>query len=60
MPKHQRKRIVQRGERLDTQYPGQGIGIAVVKDIIDSYSGQLFVEDSDLGGAQFRIVFPVN
>ena len=60
VPKHQRKRIVQRGERLDTQYPGQGIGIAVVKDIIDSYSGQLFVEDSDLGGAQFRIVFPVN
>ncbi len=60
VPKHQRERIVQRGERLDTQYPGQGIGIAVVKDIIDSYSGQLFVEDSDLGGAQFRIVFPVN
>lgn len=60
VPKHQRERIVQRGERLDTQYPGQGIGIAVVKDIIDSYSGELFVEDSDLGGAQFRVVFPVN
>lgn len=60
VPKHQRERILQRGERLDTQYPGQGIGIAVVKDIIGSYGGEFFVEDSDLGGAQFRVVFPLN
>ncbi len=60
VPKHQRERILQRGERLDTQYPGQGIGTAVVKDIIDSYDGQLFVEESSLGGAQFRILFPLN
>lgn len=60
VPRHQRERILQRGERLDTQYPGQGIGIAVVKDIIGSYGGEFFVEDSDLGGAQFRVVFPLN
>ena len=60
VPKHQRERILKRGERLDTQYPGQGIGTAVVKDIIDSYGGQLFVEDSVLSGAQFRIIFPLN
>ncbi len=60
VPKHQRERILQRGERLDAQYPGQGIGTAVVKDIIDSYDGQLFVEESTLGGAQFRILFPLN
>ncbi|MDY0207195.1 MAG: ATP-binding protein [Pseudomonas sp.] len=60
VPEHQRERILKRGERLDTQYPGQGIGTAVVKDIIDSYDGQLFVEDSPLGGAQFRILFPLN
>lgn len=60
VPEHQRERILKRGERLDTQYPGQGIGTAVVKDIIDSYGGQLFVEDSPLGGAQFRILFPLN
>ena len=60
VPAHQREHILKRGERLDTQYPGQGIGTAVVKDIIDSYGGQLFVEDSVLGGAQFRIIFPLN
>uniref|UniRef100_A0A1I7Y9B2 Amino acid transporter n=1 Tax=Steinernema glaseri TaxID=37863 RepID=A0A1I7Y9B2_9BILA len=30
VPVHQRERILQRGERLDRQYPGQGIGLAVV------------------------------
>lgn len=59
VPKHQRERILQRGARLDAQHPGQGIGTAVVKEIIDSYSGQLFVEESELGGAQFRILFPL-
>jgi len=37
--------------------PGQGIGLAVVKDIIESYDAQLTLEDSPLGGAAFRIHF---
>lgn len=60
VPASQRERILRRGERLDTQYPGQGIGTAVVKDIIDSYQGLLFIEDSELGGAKFRIIFPLH
>ena len=60
VPYDQRERILQRGERLDTQYPGQGIGTAVVKDIIESYQGQLFLEDSVLGGAAFRMTFPLS
>lgn len=55
VPSDQRERILQRGERLDTQHPGQGIGTAVVKDIIESYSGELLLEDSALGGACFRV-----
>ncbi|SDH90091.1 ATP-binding protein [Pseudomonas panipatensis] len=58
VPPHQRQRILQRGERLDTQHPGQGIGTAVVKDIIDSYGGKLELDDSALGGARFRICLP--
>lgn len=58
VPADQRERILQRGERLDRQYPGQGIGLAVVKDIIDSYDARLTLEDSPLGGAAFRIRFP--
>ncbi|WP_411383974.1 ATP-binding protein [Pseudomonas sp. L7] len=57
VPAGQRERILQRGERLDRQHPGQGIGLAVVKDIIDSFDARLTLDDSPLGGAAFRIVF---
>ncbi|HEK1687838.1 TPA: histidine kinase [Pseudomonas putida] len=57
VPPGQRMRILQRGERLDRQHPGQGIGLAVVKDIIDSFDARLTLDDSPLGGAAFRIVF---
>jgi two-component system sensor histidine kinase PhoQ len=55
VPPDQRDRILRRGERLDAQHPGQGIGLAVVKDIVESYDAQLTLEDSALGGALFRI-----
>jgi two-component system sensor histidine kinase PhoQ len=58
VPPDQRARILQRGERLDRQHPGQGIGLAVVKDIIESYSARLTLGDSPLGGAAFKIHFP--
>lgn len=57
VPVDQRARILQRGERLDRQNPGQGIGLAVVMDIMDSYDGQLRLEDSTLGGAAFKVRF---
>lgn len=57
VPANQRQRILERGERLDSQHPGQGIGLAVVKDIIDSYDAELSLDDSALGGAAFRITF---
>ena len=58
VPPDQRARILKRGERLDRQHPGQGIGLAVVKDIIESYDAELTLGDSSLGGASFRIHFP--
>jgi two-component system sensor histidine kinase PhoQ len=54
----QRERILRRGERLDTRHPGQGIGLAVAKDILDSYSATLTPDDSPLGGARFIVFFP--
>ncbi|WP_217477536.1 ATP-binding protein [Stutzerimonas stutzeri] len=60
VPVDQRARILRRGERLDAQHPGQGIGLAVVKDILDSYRGELRLEDSALGGAAFRLCLPLD
>ncbi len=55
VPVDQRARIIRRGERLDAQHPGQGIGLAVVKDILDSYGGELSLGESPLGGAAFQV-----
>lgn len=55
VPVDQRARIIRRGERFDSQHPGQGIGLAVAKDILDSYGGELSLGESGLGGAAFRI-----
>lgn len=53
----QREEITQRGARLDTQESGQGIGMAVVVDIISGYKGTITIEDSDLLGAKFTASF---
>ena len=52
--------VLNRGKRLDTYTEGQGIGLAVVSDLIETYNGQLRIERSTLGGARFRIILPQN
>ena len=59
IPIDQRERILDRGGRADPATPGHGIGLAVVRDIVqDVYQGQLTIADSDLGGACIRIALP--
>lgn len=53
----QRDKITQRGARLDTQEHGQGIGMAVIVDIIKSYQGTIEISDSELLGAKFTLTF---
>jgi two-component system sensor histidine kinase PhoQ len=44
--------LMQRGLRLDETVPGQGIGLAVARDIIALYGGRIEITNSDsLGGA---------
>lgn len=59
VPIDERSRILQRGQRLDTKFPGQGIGLTVAEDIISSYGGTLAITSSDLGGAEFCIRLPM-
>jgi two-component system sensor histidine kinase PhoQ len=60
IPEESRDLILQRGQRLDTQHPGQGIGLAVAVDIINSYGGKLTINDSTLGGAEFCLQLPLS
>jgi two-component system sensor histidine kinase PhoQ len=47
--------LFQRGKRADESVPGQGIGLAVVRETVELYRGTLDVGRSDLGGAELRI-----
>jgi two-component system sensor histidine kinase PhoQ len=50
--------ILERGGRLDESRPGQGIGLAVVRDIVTAYDGGFAVERSTLGGARIVLDLP--
>ncbi len=58
VPPEARDALLQRGMRLDEKTPGHGIGLAIVKDIAESYGGHLAIQESDLGGAQFTVTIP--
>lgn len=51
------EQIFQRGVRADSS-PGQGIGLAVVTEIVHSYGGEIRVDESPLGGARFILELP--
>jgi len=59
IPAAQRDRILARGGRADPATPGHGIGLAVVRDIVqDAYQGRLEIDQSPLGGACLRVILP--
>jgi two-component system sensor histidine kinase PhoQ len=47
--------LFRRGKRADESVPGQGIGLAVVRETVELYRGTLDVGRSDLGGAELRV-----
>ncbi|MFT7009233.1 MAG: two-component system sensor histidine kinase PhoQ [Colwellia sp.] len=54
----QQQTILARGTRADTYHAGHGIGLAIVRDLVSSYQGQLSITTStSLGGAAFSLVF---
>jgi signal transduction histidine kinase len=53
-----RRRVGERGERLDESVPGSGLGLAIVRDISKLYAGFFTLEASDLGGLKTRLVLP--
>ena len=47
--------LFRRGQRADESVPGQGIGLAVVRETVELYRGTLDVGRSELGGAELRV-----
>lgn len=56
---HHRHALLYRGKRLDSYQDGQGIGMAVVSDLVAAYQGQLQIQDAALGGAHISVKFPL-
>ncbi|WP_196158322.1 ATP-binding protein [Reinekea sp. G2M2-21] len=52
------QQVLTRGKRLDSLQPGQGIGLAMVNDILSSYRLDMSISKSPLGGARFSLALP--
>ena len=61
LPPKKMNEVFARGFRLDEQTPGTGLGLNIVKDIIEVYKGKVWLEKSrDLGGLQVNIRLPIS
>ncbi len=54
----ERESVFQRGVRADCQKPGQGIGLAIVSDLVEGYKGQIKIDESELGGVLIEVRLP--
>lgn len=51
--------VLQRGKRADSEIAGHGIGLSIVNDIAQVYSGTLEIVTSALGGAAVNVWLPM-
>lgn len=54
----QRDEVLSRGSRLDEQVAGHGLGLGIVRDIVEVWAGQLRLDESPLGGLRVTLVLP--
>lgn len=53
-----RDQLLRRGVRADERHSGDGIGLAVVSEIVAQYGGRIHLGRAPLGGARVRVVLP--
>jgi signal transduction histidine kinase len=59
VPEADRDRIFEPFFTTKPDGKGTGLGLPIVRNIVDQHHGQISVTRSDLGGAAFRVVIPV-
>ena len=58
IPEAQRDQVFSRGARLDEQMIGHGLGLGIVRDIVEVWGGVLQLQESELGGLKVLIELP--
>ncbi|KPU61587.1 histidine kinase-, DNA gyrase B-, and HSP90-like ATPase family protein [Pseudomonas fluorescens] len=58
IPEERRDQVFSRGTRLDEQTHGHGLGLGIVRDIVDSWGGKLSLLQSEWGGLKVVIELP--
>ncbi len=58
LTKKQMHLVLRRGVRLDEKTAGSGLGLDIVKDIVDIYAGNLKMQQSNMGGVKAELDLP--
>ena len=58
IPEAQRDQVLNRGTRLDEQTDGHGLGLGIVRDIVDTWGAVMRLEESEWGGLKVLIKLP--
>jgi two-component system sensor histidine kinase KdpD len=60
VPEAERQRIFEPFERGDRSAGGTGLGLAIVAAVVQAQSGRIVVEETEGGGATFRVEIPLS
>lgn len=58
VPRETHARILMRDIRLDESVPGTGLGLTIVKDIVEAYCGTIELYEAAMGGLGVRLTLP--
>jgi signal transduction histidine kinase len=58
IPEEKRDQVFSRGARLDEQTDGHGLGLGIVRDIVEVWGGEMQLQGSELGGLRVVIELP--
>lgn len=58
IPETDRDQVFSRGTRLDEQTSGHGLGLGIVRDIVEAWGGEMQLETGALGGLLVMIKLP--